>query len=330
MELYLRGDQLATFEFLSSGGNANGTQVSLFGVRTLGSSEDTFRVVVRQAANNQTAFQNGQMVDIYRFPDTIGGPSPLYANLNPQHDQFNGRASSDSHNIFSGGRLLIQTAPISNGTIQYGPGSNPPRSEQLSFSSFAQSPPIVPCFTPGTLIQTDKGAIPVERLAAGDRVLTMDAGHQPVRWIGQRTVQGTGALSPVTIAKGALGNDRTLQVSPQHRILVTDARGELWFGSSQFLVAAKHLVNGTTITRRPQSSVTYVHFALDKHHIVFSDGLASESLFLGRVGVASVNYEHREELLSIFPELMDPIRQSKTARPCLVRWEAMLLTENSR
>lgn len=324
MELFLRGDQIATYQSLESSGNANGTQVVLSGVQTLGTSSDTFRVVIRQIGNGQTAFQNGQMVDIYPYPDTIPASPPIFSSLNPQHDQYQGRASSDSHNIFSGGRVLFQTEPISNGTVQFGPGNNPPRSEQLAFTTFSPTPPMVPCFTPGTMIATDKGERPVEALVVGDMLRTMDKGDQPIRWIGQRKVEGVGAFAPVRISEGVFGNERATKVSPQHRILVTDARAELWFGSSQVLIAASHLVNGSSITQRAQGAVTYIHIALDEHQIIFADGMASETLLLGPMGIASMDVEQRSELVRLFPELSDPDWSDSAARPCLSRREALL------
>ena len=47
--------------------------------------------------------------------------------------------------------------------------------------NYASSPV---CFTRGTLIKTDQGERPIEDLLAGDMVLTMDHGYQPIRWIG--------------------------------------------------------------------------------------------------------------------------------------------------
>ena len=44
-----------------------------------------------------------------------------------------------------------------------------------------------PCFCGGTLIRTTHGDIPVERLQQGDRVLALDGGARPIRWIGHRS-----------------------------------------------------------------------------------------------------------------------------------------------
>lgn len=39
------------------------------------------------------------------------------------------------------------------------------------------------CFTLGTLIDTDRGPVPIEELSVGDRVATLDHGFQPIRWV---------------------------------------------------------------------------------------------------------------------------------------------------
>lgn len=55
---------------------------------------------------------------------------------------------------------------------------------------------VVPCFARGTLIATDRGQVPVEDLARGDRVVTSDHGFQKVRWIGSQTVRAEGKMAP--------------------------------------------------------------------------------------------------------------------------------------
>jgi hypothetical protein len=44
------------------------------------------------------------------------------------------------------------------------------------------------------------------------------------------------------------------------------------------MVAAVHLVNGRTVVRAPCGSVTYLHFMLERHEIVFAEGAETESL----------------------------------------------------
>ena len=57
-------------------------------------------------------------------------------------------------------------------------------------------------------------------------VVTQDEGAQPLRWIGQRTVEATGDFAPIRIAAGTFGNHRELLVSPLHRVLIRDSLAE--------------------------------------------------------------------------------------------------------
>ncbi|MGD9916433.1 MAG: Hint domain-containing protein [Paenirhodobacter sp.] len=138
-----------------------------------------------------------------------------------------------------------------------------------------------PCFVAGTRILTPAGERPVEWLRPGDEVVTQDAGARPILWVGSRSVAGTGAGAPVRFAPGAVGNRRALLVSQQHRMLVTGWQAELHCGASEVLVAAKHLVNGTTIRLMPCATVSYHHLMLDAHHLLTAEGAASESFFPG-------------------------------------------------
>ena len=162
---------------------------------------------------------------------------------------------------------------------------------------------VVPCFTAGTLIDTDRGEVPVEALAPGDLVRTQDRGLVPLRWTGSRRVRAEGALAPVRIAGDALGRHRMLEVSPLHRLLVRDVAAELLFGEAEVLVAARDLVNGTTIRRREGGWVTYVHLLFDRHEIVFAEGLATESFLPGRQMTTLFEREAVAEIAALFPAL---------------------------
>jgi hypothetical protein len=140
---------------------------------------------------------------------------------------------------------------------------------------------LVICFAAGTLIDTPAGPRPVETLAAGDPVLTLDHGPQPVRsvWRGDRP--GIGPYTPVRIAAGVLGATRDVLVSRNHRVLVRHPQVELLFGFPEALVMAKSLASGTAVRAEPRPAVTYVHLFLDRHEIVMADGVPCETFFPG-------------------------------------------------
>lgn len=185
----------------------------------------------------------------------------------------------------------------------------------------------IPCFVAGTLIETDRGEVPVERLTPGDRIKTLDDGYQPLRWIGARSVAAEGKFAPIHIRAGSFGDHRDLWVSPQHRILVRDSLVELLFGEGEILVAAKHLVDGDRVQHREGGEVTYVHLMFDRHQIILSEGLATESFLPGPQATDSFERDVLEEICSLFPEL-DPATgagYSPAARRTLKAYEAALL-----
>lgn len=324
--IYLTGDEIGTYTSVSTNGNSNGIQVQLSGVEPLGTSTDVFRVVVRQVNSGGEVFNNGQFVDIYAWPESDPPAGPIYSNLNPQHDQFQGRASSAEHQIFtSPANIVFDLNGITAGSMSYGPGFDPPRAQQLSFDSFSSDPPAFPCFAAGTLIETDTGPLPVDVLTPGDLVRTLDHGLQPLRWTGKRTMSGAGPLAPVRIAAGALGNYRDLYVSQQHRFLMRGWQAEIHFGQPEVLIAAKHLINENTIRLMPRRMITYVHLAFEHHEVIFAEGIATESLHLGAMAIGVLDPQARGELLMIFPELAAQQWHRETARPCLKGWERLLV-----
>ena len=187
----------------------------------------------------------------------------------------------------------------------------------------------VACFVRGTQIATRRGSVAIEDLKAGDEVITMDHGFQTIRWIGSTTVPATGALAPVVIRKGAMGNERDLRVSPQHRMLVRGWHVELMFGQKEALVPAKALINDETVFPLEGGTVDYFHMMFDRHELVYAEGVPSESFHPGHVGLGSFAEDTREEILSLFPELRaDAGRYSEHVRPSLKVREAKVLAEN--
>lgn len=185
----------------------------------------------------------------------------------------------------------------------------------------------IPCFVAGTLIVTPDGERPVEALRPGDLVMTQDDGAQPLRWVGRRRVEATGAFAPVRIRAGTFGAHRDLVVSPQHRVLIRDTLAELLFGEAEVLVAAKDLIDGQAITLREGGMVDYVHLLFDRHQVVFSEGLATESFLPGPQTTQSFDLAVIAEICALFPEL-DPLTgrgYSPAARRTLRAYEARVL-----
>jgi len=192
--------------------------------------------------------------------------------------------------------------------------------------NFANIENIIICFTSGTMIRTPFGERAVEDLRPGDLVVTRDGGVQPLRWVGKRSVDGTGKFAPIRFDTGVFANTRPLLVSPQHRMLYRGADAALMFDQSEVMASAKHLVNDANVTRAPMRMVTYHHIMFDQHQIVFANGAPSESFHPGGQALRAVGDEAREELFALFPELRsDPALYGKTARMCLRAREARLL-----
>jgi Hint domain/Bacterial Ig domain len=185
----------------------------------------------------------------------------------------------------------------------------------------------VPCFVSGTRILTVSGEVSVERLVPGDLVMTLDDGPQPLRWIGQRTVLATDAMAPVRLNAGTFGRHRTLWLSPQHRVLIRDPRAELLFGETEVLVAAQDLVNGLSVVQVPGGFVTYVHLLFDRHQVISSEGLATESFQPGPAILPAMEDAERAEIALLFPEhsLGPSGRCPQAARRVLRRHEARVL-----
>ncbi|GAA6175131.1 Hint domain-containing protein [Sulfitobacter pacificus] len=181
------------------------------------------------------------------------------------------------------------------------------------------------CFTPGTWIDTPAGPRLIEDLQVGDLVSTLDEGAQPIQMIVDDTFRAVSHIAPIRFAAGALGNDVPLLVSPQHRMLITGWRAELYFGQDEVLVAAKHLVNGDTIRQVQGGSVRYIHLLFDTHQIVFGQGIPSESYFPGHARATSDDAV-AAETLGLFPQLAPAESDDwQTVRPVLKRGEAALL-----
>ena len=138
------------------------------------------------------------------------------------------------------------------------------------------------CFAEGTYILTDRGEVPVENLGPGDRVFTVDHGHQEIIWSGQSAVSGLTNNMPYAIPKGFLGAKRDLLVSPQHRIFM---KTDNLPNTEEIFVSAKHLAEFYSIRPRPTSEVTYYHILTKQHDVLVANGVRAESLYPGKMAL---------------------------------------------
>lgn len=143
------------------------------------------------------------------------------------------------------------------------------------------------CFAQGTFIRMADGTDrAVEDLTPGDLIWTEDDPHCPLVHLAISPGHKGDDHAPVEIAAGVFGNRRMLRVSPQHRILVQCAEVDLLFGSDRLLVPALHLVGMPGVTRASAGAVTYYHLIFDRHRVVETEGMLSESLYPGPLAVA--------------------------------------------
>ncbi len=159
----------------------------------------------------------------------------------------------------------------------------------------AQNAGTIPCFAAGTRILTPDGARPVETLAAGDLVTTVEGAVRPIAWVQRRLVgfrETPDAPRPVLIAAHALGPGRPesdLVVSAQHRIVMGG------FGQGVPLFTAPVLVPAASLTGLPgvrgmheRRRIEWVHLLFRRHELLVAQGCVAESLFLGPMVVGSV------------------------------------------
>lgn len=135
----------------------------------------------------------------------------------------------------------------------------------------------------GMVVLTLDGALPVEFLNEGDRVITRDCGVARVTALRRYRRQ----VDAVSIGRGTLGvsrPDRDAVVPARQEILVRDWRAGTLFGASQALVPAARLIDGEFIRSVGAVELDLFELHFDSPHILYADGLelASASVALVR------------------------------------------------
>jgi hypothetical protein len=125
----------------------------------------------------------------------------------------------------------------------------------------------------GSSIMTLEGALPVEFLSPGDRIITRDSGVATLRDIKITTVK----MRPVTIKPGTLGVDRPdapITMAPGQRVLIRDWRAKALYGQAQALVPAERLIDGEYIAQASKAVETQIiTLIFDAPHVIYVNGM---------------------------------------------------------
>ncbi|GAB1362870.1 hypothetical protein MASR1M32_21060 [Rhodobacter sp.] len=287
-------------------------------------------------AGNDTLYGGAGVDSLYG-----GGDRDLFIVDNQQNgigDFIDGNENGDDYDtldLSGAGPLHIVYDPTNpeNGTVHFLDEDG----NETGTLSFINIENVIPCFTPGTLIATPRGEVPVESLQAGDKVVTRDNGIQEIRWTGEKALTGqdlrlNSHLQPIFIKRGALGNglpEQDMMVSPNHRLLVANDRTQLYFDEHEVLVAAKHLVGTQGVHAVEAIGVNYIHFMFDRHEVVLSNGAWTESFQPGDYTLKGMGNAQRTEIFELFPELKSEkgLEDYQAARRTLKRHEARLLVK---
>ncbi len=138
-------------------------------------------------------------------------------------------------------------------------------------------------FAPGTGIATDLGEVAAEDLVAGDRVLTIDNGYQPLIWSGPLPTLQRQWPARIRIEPDSFGTGRPrrpLELGRCHRILLAGHAVALRTSEHEAIAAADHvadLISPGGSTLPPDSRLH--HMLLRDHELILANGVWCESLF---------------------------------------------------
>jgi hypothetical protein len=247
--------------------------------------------------------------------------------------------------------LFAMNVDFADGSTKYyvmskDPGFVPSPGDRLtvtSYSSFANTTytdiGAITCFLAGTHVETPSGSRAIEEISVGDQVLTLDHGPRPVRFVAERVLNAQAlshapALKPIKVRTPG----GALFVSPQHRMVVSLPK------TGEVMVPAKLLaeeVPRLARVARGKRKAHYIHLLLDRHEVLLTEGVASESMYLGTRSIAALNRRVQDELNTLFPNLLLDLllagvtQSGGRARPFLTRREvrqaaaAMTLVQHS-
>ena len=174
-------------------------------------------------------------------------------------------------------------------------------------------------FVAGIRVATSLGYVAVERLSAGDTLLTADGRHARLTWVGLSRIGVTPDTAPVRFEIGTMENMRPLRLGPGHRVRVSGWRAELLFDADAVLATARSFVNGTDVTiEEPVGPVTFVHLLFDRHEIVLAENVPCETLRPGPEGLEQLDVMGCRAALEACLKLAEPSLGTKAEQAAIL------------
>ena len=125
---------------------------------------------------------------------------------------------------------------------------------------------------PGTIVLTLDGALPVEHLMPGDRIITRNSGSAALSALRRHSAPRPACL----IRPNVLGFGRpegAVITSADQKILLRDWRARALWGADQVLVPVSKLVDGEFITDAGLSETPLFELLFESPQVIYAGGL---------------------------------------------------------
>ncbi|MDP4032156.1 MAG: Hint domain-containing protein [Pseudorhodobacter sp.] len=136
----------------------------------------------------------------------------------------------------------------------------------------ADTTALFPGLSAGTLVLTLDGALPVENLMPGDRVITRD-GARTLRGVHVKLQHDTAMIRVSASTLGAEQPEDDMLIPPDQQILIRDWRAKALKGTHQALVHANRLIDGEYIRAETVSVQRLFRLDFDAAAVIYAGGL---------------------------------------------------------
>ncbi|MFN4171104.1 MAG: Hint domain-containing protein [Pseudorhodobacter sp.] len=147
-----------------------------------------------------------------------------------------------------------------------------PQFRDAELLSPASTVPHLGALAAGTVVLTLSGAIPVEHLTAGDRIITR-AGARPLRAVRCEIVASARMIRISASALGIDQPDEDILLAPDQPVLIRDWRAKAMKGVSQAMMPASALVDGEYIRSESVAGARVYTLEFDAPAVIYAGGL---------------------------------------------------------